>query len=56
MECEICKHNFPTDIPHQGKPFDLYPIEKPEAPYILLEEVSKLRNTKGVHIIHMRSK
>lgn len=56
IDCEICQKAYPSDVPHLGKPFDLYPIEKPEVPYIMLEEISKARNTRGVHIIHMRSK
>ncbi|CAG9310306.1 unnamed protein product [Blepharisma stoltei] len=56
VDCEICKHAFPMTINYQGRINELFPIEKPAAPYLILEEISKERSSKSIHVIHLRSK
>ncbi|CAG9321062.1 unnamed protein product [Blepharisma stoltei] len=54
--CEICKQEFPMSINYQGRTSELFPIEKPSAPYLILEEISKEKSSKSIHVVHLTTK
>lgn len=56
MACELCLNALPLSIQSKGKPIDLFSVEKPEAPYIILEALSKDANSKGLHVISLTNK
>jgi pSer/pThr/pTyr-binding forkhead associated (FHA) protein len=52
MDCEICKSSFPFTIGSNDKDLELFKIDKPTAPFIVLEAVGSDRNSnRGVHVI-----
>jgi len=56
-ECEICKYALPMKFHAHGKPFDLFYIEKPNVPYIILEGIARERsNNRGIHVIMLTNK
>lgn len=56
-DCELCKHTFPANLNFSGKNFELFRIEKPESPFIILEANSRDRTgNRGVHVINMTNK
>lgn len=54
--CEICMQAFPMTINCQEKIIDLFPVETPSAPHMILEEISKERSSKAIHVIHLTTK
>lgn len=56
-DCELCKHTFPANVHFLGKNFELFRIEKPESPFIILEANSRDRTgNRGIHVINMTNK
>ena len=56
IDCEICKSSFPFSLGKTGEGSDLFKIEKPNTPYIVLEGISGEKNTnRGVHIVSVTS-
>lgn len=52
IDCEICKSCFPFSIGNTGKETELFKIQKPETPFIVLEGVGNDKNSnRGVHIV-----
>lgn len=52
MDCEICKSSFPFTIGSNDKDLELFKIDKPTAPFIVLEAIGSDRNSnRGVHVI-----
>ena len=57
MECEICKSSYPFSFCSKGKDSDLFKVEKPEVPYLVLEAIGCDRNNnRGIHIISVTNK
>ena len=56
MICELCKHNFPQEITVQQKKFEVFSFEKPKAPYLVLESLSRERSNTGLLVISMHDK
>lgn len=57
MECEICKSQYPFSFCSKGKENDLFKVEKPDVPYIVLEAIAHDRNNnRGIHIISITNK
>ena len=57
MECEICKSPYPFSFCSKGKDADLFKVEKPQAPYLVLEAIAGDRNNnRGIHIISVTNK
>lgn len=55
MDCELCKHTYPRAIVTHGKRVELFTVEKPAGPYIILEVISKDRNSAGIQVISLSS-
>lgn len=57
MECEICKCPYPFSFCTKGRGTDLFKIERPEVPYLVLEAIAGDRNNnRAIHIISVTSK
>ena len=57
MECEICKSQYPFSFCSRGRDTDLFKVEKPQGPYIVLEAIASDRNNnRGIHIISVTNK
>lgn len=50
FNCELCKQKFPSKVKINGKVINLIEFQKPEIPYIILEEL-KVDQSHGMHII-----
>ena len=56
IDCEICKTSFPFSLGNTGEGTDLFKIEKPNTPYIVLEGLGGEKNSnRGVHIVSITS-
>ena len=55
MDCELCHQTYPKTIGTQGKRVDLFKVEKPAGPYLILEVISKDRSHAGIQVISMSS-
>lgn len=54
LECEICKTELPLAVKFKGASLSLFDIEKPQAPYIVLEAVPGDHSAnKAMHVISM---
>ncbi|CAG9318367.1 unnamed protein product [Blepharisma stoltei] len=52
IECELCKGVFPFSLGIKGKDYNLFQVEKPDIPYIVLEAAGQNKgNEKGAHVI-----
>lgn len=52
IDCEICKSSFPFTLGGKGESSDLFKVEKPNTPYIVLEGIGSDKNSnRGVHIV-----
>ncbi len=56
MTCELCKHTLPKQIAVKEHRFELFEFEKPRAPYLVLESLSRDRSSTGLQIISMHDK
>lgn len=57
MECEICKCPYPFSFCNKGRETDLFSLERPEVPYLVLEAIAGDRNNnRAIHIISVTSK
>jgi len=55
LTCELCKTKFPDTIEVNNESVELFDIEKPEGPYLIVENISVL-NAKAIHVIGMFGK
>ena len=56
IDCEICKTTFPFSLGGSGENSELFKIEKPNTPYIVLEGIGSDKNSnRGVHIVSVTS-
>lgn len=56
IDCEICKSSLPFSLGSTGKDIDLFKIEKPNSPFIVLQGLSSDRNSnRGVYVINVTS-
>eukprot|EP00742_Colponemidia_sp_Colp-10_P000398 GILJ01000436.1.p1 GENE.GILJ01000436.1~~GILJ01000436.1.p1 ORF type:complete len:419 (-),score=28.51 GILJ01000436.1:210-1466(-) len=58
LDCELCKVPYPTYVEVDGKQIELFKIPKPESPYIILEALSRERQStnRGIHVISFANK
>lgn len=49
MHCSLCSERFPYSIRAEGVEFDILAIERPEAPYFIIEGLSQHGNNRGMH-------
>ena len=56
IDCEICKSSFPFSVGTNGESAELFKIEKPNTPYIVLEGIGSDKNSnRGVHVVSVTS-
>lgn len=54
LECEVCKQPLPKELEIGDKKFNLISINKPDVPYIILENVSRDKKiSKGLYIVQL---
>lgn len=57
MECEICQSSYPFSFYSKGKNSDLFKVQRPDAPFLVLEAVASDRNNnKGIYIISINNR
>lgn len=54
MHCTLCGEQFPYSIRALGTNHKILAIERPEAPYFIMEGTSQHGNTKGMHSVSLR--
>ena len=53
FECEVCKEPLPKSIQIGDKTHNIFNIERPEVPYLILECISKeKKNSQGFYLIN----
>lgn len=55
LDCELCKTKFPDFVFVNDKKINLIDIERPEGPYIILENVSN-NSSRAIHVLGMSNK
>lgn len=52
FDCELCKQDFPTAVQIAGSVRKLVEVNKPETPFIVLEESNREENS-GLHVVSL---